>query len=121
MAEASSIPTPNEQRALLSTGNLTINLDNYQVVLDGHLVHLSFNEFELLALLMKNQDRVLPRRVITEQLWNGAGNSFVRRLNVLVHKLRAKLTPSSEYVIQSVRNRGYGLLSKNWMPSINED
>jgi len=43
-------------------------------------------------------------------LWGDASRRSLRHLNVLIHRLRGKLAGSPQFVIETVRGRGYGLL-----------
>ncbi len=92
-------------------GNLSMNLQNYAVIVGQEDVELSYQEFELLLLLTLQPDRILPHEEITLSLWNAAGKLYLRRLAVLVHRVRAKLARSQPYVVKGVRGRGYGLIA----------
>ena len=108
-----SSTSPEGHDALLKVGNLTVNFYNFQVAVDGFPVFLTFQEFELLRLLVANPDRVVSNDELTSSLWHATGRTLVRRLNVVVHRLRAKLASSSPYQIDSVRGRGYGFIAAN--------
>ncbi len=98
-----------EQEAL-AVGNLTLDFARYRVLVDDQPVVLTYREFDLLALLARQPDRMLPFDVLTHALWGSTGKKDRRHLNVLVHRLRSKLTACSPYRIDIVRNRGYGLV-----------
>jgi DNA-binding response OmpR family regulator len=110
---ADSAVTSNEAgvpHEVASVGNLVVNFDNFHVSVDNVPVFLSFQEFELLRALLTNIDRVVSTDALTRAMWHDTGHTFVRRLNVVVHRLRAKLAGSQPYQIESVRGRGYGLV-----------
>ena len=54
--------------------------------------------------------RVVPYDDLVENLWGLSDRAALRRLNVVVHRLRAKLGGLQCYRIETVRGRGYGLL-----------
>jgi DNA-binding response OmpR family regulator len=91
-------------------GNLSLNLDNYRVSIEGEQVELTFREFELLRILAEQPDKILAYDTLTSAVWGLSGRRAIRHLNVVVHGLRAKLAASRPYVIETVRGRGYGLL-----------
>jgi DNA-binding response OmpR family regulator len=97
-------------RPVVSAGNLVINFSNFRVAVGGAAVALSFQEFELLRALTDNIDRVISNDTLTDLMWHATGRTYVRRLNVVVHRLRVKLLGSAPYQIESVRGRGYGLI-----------
>ena len=92
-------------------GNLEVNFDNFHVSIAEQPVLLSYQEFELLRAFLANIDHVISVEVLTRALWQATGHTYVRRLNVVVHRLRAKLLDSRPYQIESVRGRGYGLVT----------
>src|SRR3954462_4148023 len=99
-----------ERHGVLTLGNLSLNLDNFRVVVGSNVVDLTYSELELLNLFFGQPDRVIPYEEMTRVLWENAERGSLRHLNVLVHRLRAKLAGSDPYVIETVRGRGYGLL-----------
>jgi DNA-binding response OmpR family regulator len=100
--------TPKE---LLSLGNLSLNLNTFEVTVGGEVVTVSYQEFELLTELMKNEDRIISHASLTALLWNETGKLPMRRLSVLMHRLRVKLAASKPYRLRTVRSRGYGLVA----------
>src|SRR4051794_5478727 len=102
--------TQPDSQGVLSLGNLSLNLDNYRVVVGAQVVDLTYSELELLHLFFTQPDRVIPYEELTRVLWANEERGSIRHLNVLVHRLRNKLVGSDTYVIETVRGRGYGLL-----------
>jgi DNA-binding response OmpR family regulator len=94
----------------ISLGNLTLNVGSYSVFINEQPVDLSVNEFEILSLLVHQPDRILPYAQLADEVWQSSDRRHIRHLNVLVHRLRQKLTDSYPFVIQTVRRRGYGLV-----------
>ncbi|MDO8827672.1 response regulator [Methylophaga sp.] len=88
---------------------LFIDLAEYQVKLDNHLIHLSRKEFELLRLLTEQPGHILTHRYLTQAIW---GESFVDEthyLRVLVRQLRHKLGEKTiqPRFIETVQGVGY--------------
>ena len=83
--------TKNEANANIVHGDLTINLDEYKVILKGEKMFFPRKEFELLRLLASKPDKVFKREKIMEAVW---GNDVVvgdRTIDVHIRKLREKM------------------------------
>ena len=102
-------PTATREATALTAGNLHVDLEQYQAFVSGTPVVLTYQEFELLRLLIAGRDRILSFDDLIEQLWHGSAVGTRRRLGVVICRLRAKLAHSWPYRIQTVRSRGYGL------------
>jgi DNA-binding response OmpR family regulator len=94
----------------VSVGNLTLNFDRFQTSVRDERVDLTYDEFEVLALLCSQADRVISYDILARHLWDMTGRVANRRLNVMVHRIRVKLGDISPYEIRTVRERGYGLV-----------
>jgi DNA-binding response OmpR family regulator len=92
-------------------GNLRLNLDAFRVTVDDVRVQLSVHEFDLLRELVERHDHVVSSDELTELLWQASGFKYRRRLAVLICRIRAKLDGAGPYHLESVRGRGYGVLS----------
>jgi DNA-binding response OmpR family regulator len=95
----------------LTVGNIALDLSTYRVSVATRPASLSYQEFELLRLLAGSPDRVASFASLSNFLWGTQGQRENRRLNVLVCRLRGKLADSAPYRLETVRGRGYGLLS----------
>lgn len=91
----------------LSHGGLTIDESAYTVNVDGRNLDLTYTEFELLRYLVSHPDRVLTRDVLLEEVWGWDYFGGTRTVDVHIRRLRAKLGPEYEALIQTVRNVGY--------------
>ena len=100
----------------LVAGNLCIDCDGQSVAVGGNLVTLTHQEFELLTLLVARRDEIIDRRQLSAALWGDAGPREFKRLTVVVGRLRDKLVASDPYAIETVRCRGYGLVSGRGLP-----
>ena len=83
--------TKNEANTNIVHGDLTINLDEYKVILKGEKMSFPRKEFELLRLLASKPDKVFKREKIMEAVW---GNDVVvgdRTIDVHIRKLREKM------------------------------
>ena len=79
-----------------------------QATLSGKPLTLTRLEFDLLAFLLRNADRVSKREDILEAVWNYPGNVETRTLDKHIEPLRRKLGPVGAS-IQPVHGMGYRL------------
>jgi two-component system KDP operon response regulator KdpE len=88
-------------------GDLTIDYDRRRVVRGDDEIRLTPKEFELLAFLAQNPDRVLTHRAILKAIWGPHAVNAPEHLWVLVGQLRKKIEPDPS-------NPRY-LLSEPWV------
>ena len=75
----------------VAVGDLTIDYDRRRVLRGGEEIRLTPKEFELLAFLARNPDRVLTHRVILKAVWGPNAVDQPEHLWVLVAQLRKKI------------------------------
>jgi two-component system, OmpR family, KDP operon response regulator KdpE len=75
----------------LSIGDLEVDLGRRQVRLAGKEVHLTPNEYKLLAELAKHAGRVLTHRQLLRDVWGPNAGDQVQYLRVYMAQLRSKL------------------------------
>ncbi len=86
----------------VEAGDLVIDFDRRRVVRDDEEIRLTPKEFELLALLARNQGRVLTHRTILKEIWGANAVNQPEHLWVLVRQLRRKIErdpPNPHYVV----------------------
>jgi two-component system KDP operon response regulator KdpE len=77
----------------LTVADLTIDYDRRRVVRGEDEIRLTPKEFELLAFLARNPDRVLTHRAILKAVWGPHAVDQPEHLWVLVAQLRKKIEP----------------------------
>ena len=97
---------PKTAKNVLSTGKLSLNLDEHAVFADGEKVVLTFKEFELLKIFMENPGRVFSRDTLLEKIWGADYYGETRTVDVHIGTLRTKLGECGEY-IETIRGVGY--------------
>ena len=91
---------------MLNCGNVTLDGEKRMVYVDGKTIELTYKEFELLKLLMKNHGIVISRDVIMERVWDSSFEGESRTIDVHVRTLRQKLGDGGS-IIKTIRNVGY--------------
>jgi two-component system KDP operon response regulator KdpE len=76
---------------VVTVGELKCDLDRRQVFVGDREVHLTPNEYKLLAYLMKNAGKVLTHRQLLKEVWGPAYASQTHYLRVYMLQLRHKL------------------------------
>lgn len=98
----------NDSKRIYNLEGLTLNLNTYEVTIEGELVYLSKKEFDLLEYLIKNQNIVLTREKILDNVWgfDYFGNENI--VDVYIRYLRNKIDkPFNKNYIKTVRGVGY--------------
>ncbi|MFK2818747.1 response regulator transcription factor [Flavobacteriaceae sp. LMIT009] len=98
----------DKQDNVLKIGNLTIDRDEYKVLLKDEEIVLPRKEFELLSLLTSKPGKVFKRDEILDKVW---GNEVVvggRTIDVHIRKLREKIGDDS---FKTVKGVGYKFVS----------
>lgn len=95
-----------QEDSLLTCGSVTLDVEKRMVTVDGKTVELTYKEFELLRLLMKNHGIVISRDVIMERVWDSSFEGESRTIDVHVRTLRSKLGEAG-VLIKTIRNVGY--------------
>ncbi|WP_122643526.1 winged helix-turn-helix domain-containing protein [Luxibacter massiliensis] len=90
----------------ISIAGVRINIKKHEVTVDGTPVTLTLKEFELLERLMRNQNIVLTRDQLLEDIWGYDFDGETRTVDVHVRTLRQKLGSKGE-IIETVRGVGY--------------
>ena len=99
-------------RRMLVVGKVELDVNAYQVKVDGRTVHLPLREFELLHYLMRNAHRTVTREQIMRHVWNSTDTTSTNTIAVHVKRLRARLGDNDDQLIQTVRGVGYRLVDK---------
>jgi two-component system KDP operon response regulator KdpE len=77
----------------LQVGDMTIDYDRHRVFRGDDEIRLTPKEFDLLALLARNPDRVLTHRAILKAVWGAGAVNQPEYLWVLIAQLRKKIEP----------------------------
>ena len=81
----------NTSGALLTAGNITIDVDKRVATKDGVPVELTVKEFDVFELLAKNNGRVYSREMLLNIVWGYEYQGDIRTVDVHIRRLREKL------------------------------
>ena len=108
------IKAPETMVDNLAFEHLSIDKLKQEVVLNGEQVALSTTEFEALLLFAENCGQILDRDFLVENLRGISWQSYDRSIDVLVSRLRSKLSkldPETEY-IKTIHGVGYKFIDR---------
>jgi DNA-binding response OmpR family regulator/signal transduction histidine kinase len=96
---------------IFTTGELTIDYSQHQVLLQGRPVQLSRTEYKLLSVLAQNVGIVLTHELLLERVWGSEYNRDVDFIWVYISRLRRKIETDSRHprYILTVPDVGYKL------------
>lgn len=100
--------TSKENVKELKIGNLVVNPEKHLITADGKNVTLTYKEYQLLLLFMKNQGVVFSRDTLLNKIWGYEFDGENRTADVHIRTLRTKLGDCGNY-IETVRGFGYKL------------
>jgi two-component system KDP operon response regulator KdpE len=94
---------------ILEFGTLTIDLVNHIARKDNKLIKLTSTEFSLLALLARNEGRVLTHQYILKEIWGMGYVEQTQYLRVFIVQLRKKIedNPSKPKLLNTESGIGY--------------
>jgi len=88
-------PQQTEQAEIFDDGTLFVDVVEHVVKLAGQEIALSKKEFQLLALLISHQGKVVTQKQILTELWGSTHEEDTHYLRILVKKLRTKIGDSA--------------------------
>lgn len=93
----------------ITSGDLVINIERYEVSKNGEVVDITLREFELLKFLAMQPDKIFTREKLLENVWGYEYYGDVRTVDVTVRRLREKIEddPSMPKYILTKRGLGY--------------
>jgi two-component system copper resistance phosphate regulon response regulator CusR len=88
--------------------DLLVDIPSRKVSRAGKSITLSQKEFLLLELFIRRQGEVLPRSLITSEVWDMNFDSDTNVIDVAVRRLRAKIDDGHDHkLIHTIRGMGY--------------
>jgi len=99
--------TGGSEGSIVRLGPLVLDLDSYAVTVGGRPLDLTYKEFELLRFLAERPGRVFTRPTLLREVWGFDFYGGTRTVDVHVRRLRVKLGPEHESLVETVRGVGY--------------
>ena len=97
-------------RNVLEYRDLLLETNTYRTFRSGREIKLSFTEFRLLELLVRNQGRIVPRGAIVEAIWGERREVEENTIDVFVRLVRRKINETGpDRMIRTHRGIGYSV------------
>ncbi len=103
-----------EEENVVVIGELSLNLDKFEVKVRGKAIDLTLREFEVLRYLANQPGQVVTREVLLEKVWGYEYYGDIRTVDVTIRRIREKIEndTSSPKILITKRGVGYYLSSK---------
>jgi two-component system, OmpR family, response regulator len=108
--DAISVRSRIRPKSILLAGAVSMDLTTRKVQRGDRVLQLTPTEFRVLEILIRNQGKVVTRRMLCEHLWDPEWEGVTNVIEVHINRLRSKINIGSEsQMIFTVRGRGYTL------------
>jgi len=104
----SELVDTNTNNEVIVSGDLTIDLNKYEVKKKGEVLNLTLREFELLKFLATKSEQVFSREKLLEEVWGYEYYGDIRTVDVTVRRLREKIEDDSKGYKYVLTKRGVG-------------
>ena len=96
---------------IITVGVLTLDLDRFEVMVEGKRVDLTLREYEVLKFLASEPGQVVSREVLLEKVWGYEYYGDIRTVDVTVRRIREKIEKdtSDPKILLTKRSVGYYL------------
>lgn len=94
--------------AVLTFGELAIDVEKYEVRKRGEAVSLTFREFELLKFLATRKGKIFTREQLLNKVWDYEFYGDVRTVDVTIRRLREKIEDNPSLPAYIITKRGVG-------------
>ena len=92
----------------LDAGDLSLNLESYDLTCGQKTIHLSFKEFSLAKVLMSNPGQVVSKELLIERVWGVESSAEDNNVEAYISFLRKKMRfLGSQACIETIRKAGY--------------
>jgi DNA-binding response OmpR family regulator len=91
----------------LTGAGIKLNMIEHIVEKNGIKVKLTFKEFAILELFLRNKNQVLSRDKIIAHVWNYNYDSFSNIVDVNIKNIRKKLQNKKENIFETIHGVGY--------------
>ncbi|MGB4609686.1 MAG: response regulator transcription factor [Saccharofermentanales bacterium] len=101
-------PETGKSSSILRFDGLEINIDNYEVLVDGVSVAFTPKEVEILHLLASNPGQVMDREQILSKVWGYDYFGDTRTVDTHIKRIRQKIdSENHKYALLTVYGVGY--------------
>ncbi len=104
----SNTSNSNNSNTMITSDDLIIDLNKYEVKKNGEIVELTLREYELLKFLASSSNQVFSREQLLEEVWGYEYYGDIRTVDVTIRRLREKIEDDSGDFKYILTKRGVG-------------
>ena len=95
-------------------GDLSIDLNKFEVKVRGEIIDLTLREFEVIRYLAAQPGQVVTRETLLEKVWGYEYHGDIRTVDVTVRRIREKIEKdtSTPKILITKRGVGYYIASR---------
>ena len=93
---------------IIKVGAITLDLDRFEVMVNGRIVDLTLREFEVLKFLSADPGQVVTRETLLEKVWGYEYYGDIRTVDVTVRRIREKIEKDTSNPKILITKRGVG-------------
>ena len=113
LRKADTANTGNEEKNIsegnkIVVGDLSLDLDKFEVRVKGELIDLTLREFEVLRYLATQPGQVVTRELLLEKVWGYEYYGDIRTVYVTVRRIREKIEKDTSVPKILITKRGVG-------------
>ena len=99
---------PEKKNTSIKIGNLVLDLEKYEVHIDGKVINLTLREFEVLKFLAQQPGQVVTREALLERVWGYEYYGDIRTVDVTVRRIRERIEKDTSNPQILITKRGVG-------------
>ena len=97
-----------KKESTIKVGSLVLDLEKYEVHIDGKVINLTLREFEVLKFLAQQPGQVVTREALLERVWGYEYYGDIRTVDVTVRRIREKIETDTSAPKILITKRGVG-------------
>jgi len=108
LRHAQRVKSGGKQDPVFETNDFKVDLSARIVTVRGKEIHLTPNEYDLLAFLIRHAGKVVTQKQILQEVWGPASSDQVQYLRIYVYQLRQKIEADPDRPRYIVTESGVG-------------
>ena len=108
-----------KKESTIKVGSLVLDLEKYEVHIDGKVINLTLREFEVLKFLAQQPGQVVTREALLERVWGYEYYGDIRTVDVTVRRIRERIEKDTSNPQILITKRGVGYYIPNKKESAN--
>ncbi len=102
-----------KRNSTIQIGDLVLDLEKYEVHIEGKVINLTLREFEVLKFLAQQPGQVVTREALLERVWGYEYYGDIRTVDVTVRRIRERIEKDTSNPQILITKRGVGYYIPN--------